>query len=838
MPKPAFNVVEKLFHQVVDLPVERRAMYLAEACGDDVELRAAVDELLRHDQASAETSSFLAGPLTQAAADLRPTQPGVPDDPTTPTIPGYHILGSLGRGGMGIVYMARQASLKRIVALKMLLPAAGLAGPGPLARFKSEAELLARIHQPNIVPIHDVGENDGRPYFTMEFVNGPDLAQFLAGRSQSAHASAHLVEILARAIHAVHEVGIVHRDLKPANVLMQLPNRVGKGAQLSPADTLKAATPKITDFGLAKDWNIQSDLTQTGMTLGTPSYMAPEQARNRSAEIGPATDIYSLGAILYEMLTGRPPFDASTPAETIALLLRDDPLPPAQLKAGLPRDLTTICLKCLEKSPRRRYATALELAEDLRLFQAGKPIHARPVGFIDRTVRWCRRHPLSAALSGLCGLLAIAFLITALIYDYQLEAAFAREQALVVRQRQQIVQLNLKIGVVHYDAGDTFAALLRYAEAMRLDDEIAHATHRMRIAALLRECPRLIEVEELQQQIVYARPTTQNIYASIVANDTLVIKDVRTNRIATPAIMDNRNLRSLSLCPEGRKTVRVDHDGTATIVDGKDNSVMTLANGDGPAIIDVTIHRDAAALVSTHADGSKRLWVTTDGQPVARPLPPSTTAFAISDCGKWLLTINADGEGQLSELTGGQSKRPPQFGPGVARAIVSANAERVVTIDKDQSVRAWHVATGESIAIPHHANGEITHAQFSPDGNRLLLADTGGTIRVWHAATARPLTPLLCSAGPIAAADFQGDGHHVVIVGRSGSIRVWELPGVAAAPTGRWDPQCDVHSVDELMSLLQVLAHRRIDEQQWITPLTIDRVRATIERMNSPGNRR
>jgi eukaryotic-like serine/threonine-protein kinase len=835
MPKPAFEHVEKLFHDVVELPIERRAAFLEAACGGDIELRAAVDELLRHDNAAAETNSFLASPLTHAAAALRPTQPAKPTDNETPTIPGYQILGDLGRGGMGVVYMARQNNLKRIVALKMLLPA-GLDGPEQLARFKSEAELLARIHQPNIIPIYDIGEHNGRPYFTMEFVDGPNLSQFLAGRSQDPVASARLVEVLARAIHAVHEVGIIHRDLKPANVLLQLANKAGAKTKPSPIASLSTATPKITDFGLAKDWNVRRDLTQTGLALGTPSYMAPEQARSRSEELGPATDVYSLGTILYEMLTGRPPFDAATPAETIALLLRDDPLPPTQLKAGLPRDLTTICLRCLEKSPRKRYATAFDLAEDLRRFQAGKPILARPISPVGRALRWCRRHPLAAALAGICGVMAAAFVTTVVIYDYKLRSALAREHDLAERQRHQIVQLDINIAVTRYEAGDTFAAVLLYADAMRLDDQDSYATYRARIAELLRECPRLIEATELGHVVAYARPTAKGIYEAFPANEVLEFHDVLTNRNATMAAMDGHDLRSVALSSDGRWAVRVGQDGTATIVDGQDGKKMTLPNGEGPAMTEVTIHRDAAAMVSSHVDGSKRLWVMIDGRPVARPLPPTTAGFAISDCGKWLLTFDAEGVGQLSEINGVQTKGTLKLGAGVDRAIVSSDAERIVTIGIDQSVRVWQTTTGEGIVIPHRISGDITHAQFSPDGKRVLIADAAGTMRVWDAAVARPVTPILYSAGLIAAVDFQGDGDHLVLIGRSGSVRVWELPGATPSQKGRWDPQCDTQSADELISLIQVLAHRRIDEQQQVTPLAADQLRSIIERVKSQSH--
>jgi serine/threonine-protein kinase len=286
----------------------------------------------------------------------------------------------LGVGGMGVVFRARHLGLNRVVALKMAL-AGAYAGPHERARFRREAEAVAALAHPNVVQVHDVGESDGRPFFTMEYVEGGSLAGKLAGKPRPAREAAELVATLARAVHAAHVAGIVHRDLKPANVLLA-------------AD----GTPKVTDFGLARRVGGEAGLTRTGAAVGTPSYMAPEQARGQAAAVGPATDVYALGAILYELLTGRPPFRAESAAETLQQLLSRDPAPPSRLNAKVPRDLETICLKCLQKGPRCRYATALALAEDLGRYQRGEPITARPVSRPERVARWVRRNPAVAAL--------------------------------------------------------------------------------------------------------------------------------------------------------------------------------------------------------------------------------------------------------------------------------------------------------------------------------------------------------------------------------------------------------------------------------------------------------
>jgi serine/threonine protein kinase len=291
-----------------------------------------------------------------------------------PAVPGYEILRELGRGGMGVVYQARHQKLNRLVALKMIL-AGSHAGAADLARFQAEAEAIARLRHPNIVQVYEVGERDGTPFFSLEFCGGGSLERKLAGTPLPAREAATLVEALARAMQAAHEQHVIHRDLKPANVLLD-----------------ESGTPKITDFGLAKKLD-EAGQTQSGAVLGTPSYMAPEQAGGKSGAVGPVTDVYALGAVLYECLAGRPPFRAATALDTILQVVSDEAVPPSRLQPKVPRDLETICLKCLQKNPRKRYATARALADDLRRFLGGEPITARPVGRFERVLKWARRRP-------------------------------------------------------------------------------------------------------------------------------------------------------------------------------------------------------------------------------------------------------------------------------------------------------------------------------------------------------------------------------------------------------------------------------------------------------------
>jgi serine/threonine-protein kinase len=309
-----------------------------------------------------------------------------------PCVPGYEVLAELGRGGMGVVYRARQRSLNRIVALKMVLAGAH-AGAQELARFRAEAEAAARLAHPNIVQVHEVGAHQGRPFFAMEYVEGGSLEEKLGGTPLPAGQAAELVKTLAQAVQAAHDKGVVHRDLKPANVLLTAPARP-PAAERDAAGGLAFGVPKITDFGLAKRLDGEVGQTQSGAIMGTPSYMAPEQAAGRSKAVGPACDVWALGAILYECLTGRPPFKGATPLDTILQVLERDPVPVRLLNPKVQRDLETICLRCLEKEPHRRYGSAGALAADLDRFLRGESISIRSVNVLDRLARALERDAL------------------------------------------------------------------------------------------------------------------------------------------------------------------------------------------------------------------------------------------------------------------------------------------------------------------------------------------------------------------------------------------------------------------------------------------------------------
>jgi serine/threonine-protein kinase len=361
---------------------------------------------------------------------VRRVPPDANGGPTgaSPCIAGYEVLGQLGRGAMGVVYQARQVKLNRLVALKMILTGAQ-ATPEELRRFQVEAEAVARLQHPHIVQIHEIGEQAGLPYFSLEYVAGGSLARQLASTPQPAVQAARLVQTLAGAVHYAHQKGIVHRDLKPANILLT--------AELS---------PKITDFGLAKLLDSGRDQTWSGAFLGTPCYAAPEQADGRTRNIGPATDVYALGAILYELLTGRPPFLGESKVDTLLQVKTQEPVPPRRLQPKVPPDLETICLECLHKEPARRYATAAALADDLHRFLNDEPIRARPVSRAERLGRWCRRNPKVASLAALLGLVVLCATPTVTVLWRQ--AAGARDEA---RANLTLADTNLELAIKAVD---------------------------------------------------------------------------------------------------------------------------------------------------------------------------------------------------------------------------------------------------------------------------------------------------------------------------------------------------------------------------------------------------
>jgi hypothetical protein len=418
IPEPARA---RLFSELLPLDLESRHQRGERPDAADYRARfpeylAAIEAVFGFDETRATTGPRSGGKRTLSASlvtaiDQARTRVGLhPALRAALGAAGYEILGELGRGGMGIVYLARRLGLNRLCAVKMIRDGAD-ARPEALRRFFTEAEAVARLRHPSIVQIYHIGHAGGLPFVELEYLAGGSLDRTMDGTPWEAAKAAGLVEVVARTIAEAHRRGIVHRDLKPANILLDHDGR-----------------PKLGDFGLAKILDSDDALTATHMVLGSPRYMAPEQAEGSTRLIGRSTDVYALGAILYELLTGRPPFEAASVLATLALIQQTDPVPPSQFRPGLPRDLETICLKCLEKVPAERYATAEALADDLRRYLSHEPIRARPAPAWERAGKWARRRPTLAASLALNAAAILLLLGGALYFSTYLRAAARRAQ--------------------------------------------------------------------------------------------------------------------------------------------------------------------------------------------------------------------------------------------------------------------------------------------------------------------------------------------------------------------------------------------------------------------------
>ncbi|MGH9675837.1 MAG: WD40 repeat domain-containing serine/threonine protein kinase, partial [Candidatus Acidiferrum sp.] len=697
-------------------------------------MRAAIEGLLQHDRDNAETRLVLNSPVAHAVKAIKQdaTVPFSDLTETTltcaslPRVPGYDLLRELGRGGMGVVYKAKQISLGRIVALKMLLPLTATF-PDSLTRFRSEAAALARLSHRNIVPIYDIGEWEGRPYFSMEYVPGPNLAAVIAGKAQDVNKSARFIEIVARAIHAVHQCGIVHRDLKPANILLN--DESGKCGLM--------AEPKITDFGLAKVMAVGPGLTLSGTTLGPPCYMAPEQARGNPMAIGRPADVYSLGSMLYELLTGRPPFDAESPAETINQLLNEEPLPPSRLRPGLPRDLITICLKCLEKSPTQRYSTAEKLADDLARFQSGEPIRARQAGPLERAYRWCRRKPLVAGLLGLCLLLASSFAITVLVLNARLTKSLADTRRLADERRQQVIQLNITIGDSLLRDGDTFAAVLRLVEALRLDQDNMAGNRALRgtIEEALKGAPRLTRLVAPGKPIRCTQFNATGGQMAVQLNEeSLEIWDLATGQ--------PMKLPRLAL-PSGVSSVAFDFTGESlAFIENGQALLWNLKTGDARRATFPTSPAFLNPLGGVEPSNAQEalLWFRRNQVPehaAVTARTPLQHVGAISDGGRWALVTDG-GHCEIHDLVDPNTvieKLPPTN--SVIRAAICANGKRAALLDGDDRVRIWDVTTHQWLGDFVKPDFDLASLAMSPDGERLVAV--GETLlTVWELNTGRP----------------------------------------------------------------------------------------------------
>ncbi len=750
---------------------------------------------------SPDNSSSMEPPVDQEAPEsAEPTlDSGVKSGHRTVSVPpGYDILGELGRGGMGVVYKAVQSRVNRIVALKMVL-GGGHAEPTQLARFLREARAVAHLRHDNIVQLYEAGEHEGLPYFSLEWVAGGSLDR--RPRPLLPREAARLIEQIAHGVEHAHQHGIIHRDLKPANILLQ-----SRGPS-SPV------VPKITDFGLARSVQEDSRLTGSGAVLGTPAYMAPEQGSGDPRRVGPATDVYALGALLYDCLTGRPPFQGPTPMNTLQQVLTTEPVPPTRLQPTIPRDLETICLKCLQKDPQRRYASAVALAEDLRRFQAGEPITARPVGPLERGWRWCRRQPLVAGLvAAVAGSLLLG---TAVAVGLAWHAQVKAEEALEQKQRAEDARTVAENKTQEAEAARTLAEqeqsraakeLLR-SEGLLYASRIAWAQREWHEGNFLvardvldltrpdfrgweyrylhtlfwHQGQRTIPEHALFVTSVAYSPDGQRL-ASGSAEGTVKVRDVRTGQVLYQWRMPG-GVRGLAFSPDGQYLAAGCLDGRARVWDlrtGKPG--VDFLNPSGP-VTSVAFSPDSRWLASASEDKTVKVWDVRTGQLAGPSLehkfPVSSVVFSadgqrlITSCGGFPPPTRKGG--QVTVWDAG-SHQPIRILKGrefsVQSLAVSPDGKRIAGGGWSM-LKVWDAGTGAEVHTLKGHVGMVASLAFSPDSKHLVSACSDKTIKVWDVRTGEPAFALLGHTAGVRSVAFRPDGDQIASAGDDHVVKVW-----------------------------------------------------------------
>jgi WD40 repeat protein/serine/threonine protein kinase len=678
-----------------------------------------------------------------------------------PSVPGYEILGELGRGGMGVVYKARQIGLNRLVALKMILAGAH-ASPRDLSRFRHEAEAVARLRHPNIVQIYDIGESDGAQYFALEYLEEGSLVHKLRGDPQPLLAAARLIETLARTIDFAHQHQIVHRDLKPANVLLASKPRSRKADTTLVSESelqIVDFVPKITDFGLAKRLDEQSTKTQSGEILGTPSYMAPEQAAGKGAVVGPRADVYALGAILYEMLTGRPPFKAGTTLDTVLLVLHEEPVRPGSLRPGLARDLETICLKCLEKEPRKRYPSAAALANDLERFRRGLPIHARPVGLIERTWKRARHKPLPAAL--LAGIVLVTMLgFAGVTWQWRVALAEKREKE-SQRDQAEEARREEKNQRNRARAALYFSRIAQTQLHWRLSD-FASAEHS------LSKCVPLPGQEDRRDWEWY-------YLQGLLHSDLFTLRHQHGGADGAVAVSaDGKHIASVV---GGYPPEDVSRPGEIRVWDARSGELRHVFAGPG-TINRLALLPNGARLVVATTDGAVLIWDANTGQEVLRRTPHTrvVSAIASSPDGIHIATASWDKTVKLWDAGTGQVVHELRGHTGKVQSVAfHPDGKRLASGSWDGTIKLWDAKTGREIdTFPGHKSAVYSVA-FSPDGKLLGSAGSNGNLKIWDLATGRVVQTMTGHAGAVLSIAFSPDGRYLAYGGGDATVRVWDV---------------------------------------------------------------
>jgi eukaryotic-like serine/threonine-protein kinase len=689
----------------------------------------------------------------------------------------YELLREIARGGMGVVFKARQKGLNRVVALKMIL-AGQLADPSDVRRFYAEADAAARLQHPNIVAIHEVGEIDGQHYFSMDFIEGKSLSELVRAGPLSNQVAARYVREIAEAIHYAHQHGILHRDLKPSNVLLDSDNQ-----------------PRVTDFGLAKQIEGGLELTVTGTMVGTPSYMPPEQTGSGRGEVGPASDVYSIGAILYELLTSRPPFRAANLIDTIMQVVASEPVSPRLLNPNVDRDLETICLKCLQKVPAKRYASARDLADDLRRFANGEPILAQPVGQFERFRRWCRRNPYIAGLLATVGVLLLTVAVGALVSaERQRGLRTIAEDARGVAQQKAaesnylLVRQYVASGVGRMNERDLPGSLPWFARALTREqgDADREVIHRFRTAAVVAQSPKLSHVWFHEGPVLHAAFSPDGSRVATAGDDGMVfVRDARTGRPLGPGMRHPNAVTRVAFNGDGSRLLTAGAEGAARLWNAESGEqVLPAWMHDGPVTY-AAFSADGRRVVTCGRDKTARIWDTVTGAPLTGPLvhdhPVRQAGFSpdgrtlATACGEHSGAFFLGGYATLWNAESGEPLHRLPHSASVACVNFSGDGKRVVTAGEDHLAKVWDAVTGKALLSTLRHTDLVADAAFSPDDRRVVTASYDDTVKVWDPRTGEVLVPALKHDGEVRKVAFSPDGRRLATAGVYGTAQVWDL---------------------------------------------------------------